>query len=48
MDGATLINAPKDTDSRCKKFLNWHAACVYEKIHGKAKNVDEKFHLKEY
>jgi hypothetical protein len=45
MAGNTLIDAPKETDSRTKKFLNWHNDCVEQLVNGKAKNLEDKFNL---
>ena len=45
MAGNTLIDAPKETDSRTKKFLNWHNDCVEKLVNGKAKNLEDKFNL---
>ena len=45
MKGTTLIDAPKETDSRSRKFVLWHNDCITKIINGKAKNFEDKFDL---
>ena len=45
MRGSTIKHHPKDTYSRCKKFLMWYYDSLNAKINGKAKTIEEKYNL---